>query len=120
MFVVKRPFRNFGKVMTVGTVISDPTAIKHFNARFAEGKIIEVTEQTLANTAKYFKEMYGVDISATEKAEAPKAEAPKAEAPKAEAPKAEAPKAEAPKAEAPKETKAKTTTVKTSAVKASK
>ena len=95
MFVVKRPFRNFGKVMTVGTVISDPTAIKHFNARFAEGKIIEVTEQTLANTAKYFKEKYGVDIRATEKAEAPKAEAPK-------------------------ETKAKTTTVKTSTVKASK
>ena len=105
MFVVKRPFRNFGKVMTVGTVISDPTAIKHFNARFAEGKIIEVTEQTLANTAKYFKEKYGVDIRATEKAEAPKAEAPKAEAPKAEA---------------QKETKAKTTTVKTSTVKASK
>ena len=100
MFVVKRPFRNFGKVMTVGTVISDPTAIKHFNARFAEGKIIEVTEQTLANTAKYFKEKYGVDIRATEKAEASKAEAPKAEA--------------------PKETKAKTTTVKTSTVKASK
>ena len=95
MFVVKRPFRNFGKVMTVGTVISDPTAIKHFNARFAEGKIIEVTEQTLAKTAKYFKEKYGVDIRATEKAEAPKAEAPK-------------------------ETKAKTTTVKTSTVKASK
>ena len=95
MFVVKRPFRNFGKVMTVGTVISDPTAIKHFNARFAEGKIIEVTEQTLANTAKYFKEKYGVDIRATEKAEAPKAEAQK-------------------------ETKAKTTTVKTSTVKASK
>ena len=105
MFVVKRPFRNFGKVMTVGTVISDPTAIKHFNARFAEGKIIEVTEQTLANTAKYFKEKYGVDICATEKAEAPKAEAPKAEAPKAEAPKA---------------SKTKTTTVKTSTVKASK
>ena len=100
MFVVKRPFRNFGKVMTVGTVISDPTAIKHFNARFAEGKIIEVTEQTLANTAKYFKEKYGVDIRATEKAEASKAEAPKAEA--------------------PKEAKAKTTTVKTSTVKASK
>ena len=100
MFVVKRPFRNFGKVMTVGTVISDPTAIKHFNARFAEGKIIEVTEQTLANTAKYFKEKYGVDIRATEKAEAQKAEAPKAEAPKA--------------------SKTKTTTVKTSTVKASK
>ena len=90
MFVVKRPFRNFGKVMTVGTVISDPTAIKHFNARFAEGKIIGGTEQTLANTAKYVKEKYGVDIRATEKAEAQK------------------------------ETKAKTTTVKTSTVKSSK
>ena len=63
MFVVKRPFRNYGKVYTAGTVITDPAAIKRFNGKLAEGKIMEVTEQTFESTAKYFKEKFGVDIT---------------------------------------------------------
>lgn len=62
MYVVKRPFRNFGKVYTAGTVITEPAEIKRFNGKLAEGKIIVVTEQTFDATAKYFKEKYGVDI----------------------------------------------------------
>ncbi len=64
MFVVKRPFRNFGKVLTVGSVITEPTAIKRFKGRLAEGKIIEVTEQTYSVAAKYFKDKYGVVLPA--------------------------------------------------------
>ena len=62
MFVVKRPFRNLGKTLTAGTVITEPAAIKRFNGRVAEGKIIEVTEQTYNNIAKYFKSKYGVTL----------------------------------------------------------
>lgn len=62
MFVVRRPFKNFGKVHTVGSVITEPTAIKRFNGKLAEGKIIEVTEQTYENAASYFKGKFGVDI----------------------------------------------------------
>lgn len=62
MFVVKRPFRNRGKVLTAGSVITDPADIKRFKGRLAEGKIINVTEQTYDNIAKYFKQKHGVDI----------------------------------------------------------
>lgn len=64
MYIVKRPFRNFGKVLTVGSVIAEPTAIKRFKGRLAEGKIIEVTEQTYDVAARYFKDKYGVVIPA--------------------------------------------------------
>ena len=62
MYVVKRPFRNFGKVYTAGSVITDPADIKRFKGKLAEGKIIKVTEQTFDSIAVYFKTKYGVDI----------------------------------------------------------
>lgn len=64
MYVVKRPFRNFGKTLVVGTIIEDPASIKRFKTRFAEGKIIEVTEANYKANAAYFKEKYGVVLPA--------------------------------------------------------
>lgn len=68
MFVVKKPFRNLGKTLTAGTVITEPAAIKRFNGRIAEGKVIEVTEQTYGSIAKYFKTKYGVTLPPLTKA----------------------------------------------------
>lgn len=62
MYVVKRPFKSLGKYYAVGTVIADPTAIKRFNGKLAEGKIVNVTEQTYDSAAKYFKEKFFVDL----------------------------------------------------------
>ena len=62
MIVVRRPFRNLGKVLTVGTVISDPTVIKHFKSRFAEGKLVEVNEHNFESYYNFFKKKYGVDL----------------------------------------------------------
>lgn len=62
MYVVKRPFRNLGMVYTVGSVITEPTEIKRFKGRIAEGKILEVTEQNFEKYARYFTDKYGVDI----------------------------------------------------------
>ena len=64
MFVVRRPFRNLGKVICAGTVITEPATIKRFKGKLAEGKIIEVTEQNFDATAKYFKAKYGVELPA--------------------------------------------------------
>ena len=63
MFVVKRPFRNLGKVLTAGTIISDPAVIKHFKGRFAEGKIIKVDEHNFESYHSFFKQKYGVDLA---------------------------------------------------------
>ena len=63
MFVVKRPFRNLGKVLTAGTIISDPAVIKHFKGRFAEGKIIKVDEHNFDSYYSFFKQKYGVDLA---------------------------------------------------------
>lgn len=62
MYIVKKPFKNFGKVYTAGTVITEPADIKRFKGKLAEGKIIEVTEQTYGATHEYFKSKFGVDI----------------------------------------------------------
>lgn len=63
MYVVKRPFRNFGKTLVAGTLIEDTSSIKRFKTRLAEGKIIEVTEENYKNNVAYFKGKYGIDIS---------------------------------------------------------
>lgn len=63
MFVVKRAFKNLGKTYTAGSVITEPASIKRFKGKLAEGKIIEVTEQTYDSVAKYFKDKYGVNLS---------------------------------------------------------
>ena len=69
MYVVRRPFRNLGKVFTVGSTIEDPTVIKHFKSRLAEGKIIVVDEHNYAARAKYFKDRFGVTLPSLEKPE---------------------------------------------------
>lgn len=62
MFVVKRPFKNLGKTYEAGSVIQEPATIKRFNGKLAEGKIIEVTEQTYDSAFAYFKTKYGVEL----------------------------------------------------------
>lgn len=69
MYVVRRPFRNLGKVFTVGSIIEDPTVIKHFKSRLAEGKIIVVDEHNYTARAKYFKDKFGVTLPSLEKPE---------------------------------------------------
>lgn len=65
MYIVKRPFRNLGRVMTVGSVITEPTEIKRFKGRLAEGKILFVPDKDVEKTKAFFKDKYGVDISDT-------------------------------------------------------
>ena len=69
MYVVRRPFRNLGKVFTVGSTIEDPTVIKHFKSRLAEGKIIVVDEHNYAARAEYFKDKFGVTLPSFDKPE---------------------------------------------------
>lgn len=69
MYVVRRPFRNLGKVFTVGSTIEDPTVIKHFKSRLAEGKIIVVDEHNYTARAKYFKDRFGVTLPSLDKPE---------------------------------------------------
>lgn len=63
MFVVKRPFKNMGVVMEVGSVV-DPTSTKLFKPKLHHGKIVEVTEQNYNEMKAYFKGKFGVDIPA--------------------------------------------------------
>lgn len=69
MYVVRRPFRNLGKVFTVGSTIEDPTVIKHFKSRLAEGKIIVVDEHNYSARAEYFKDKFGVTLPSLDKHE---------------------------------------------------
>ena len=61
MYVVRRPFRNFGKVLTPGTQV-EPANIKRFKSRLGERDIIEVTEGTLDMWETYFVDKFGVSI----------------------------------------------------------
>lgn len=86
MFVVRRPFRNLGKVLTAGTVISDPAVIKHFKSKFAEGKLVKVDEHNFEAYYDFFKKKYGVELPKIENkqvVEPAKAEPVKAEPVKA-------------------------------------
>ena len=69
MYVVRRPFRNLGKVFTVGSTIEDPTVIKHFKSRLAEDKIIVVDEHNYSARAEYFKDKFGVTLPSLDKHE---------------------------------------------------
>lgn len=62
MFVVRRPFKSYGKHYTYGDVINNPSDIKLFKSRFAEGKILEVTESNYDNMAVYFKSKFNVEL----------------------------------------------------------
>ena len=60
MLVVKRPFKNLGRTYTAGSVITEPATIKRLKGKIAEGKIINVTEQTYKTAYDYFKSKYEV------------------------------------------------------------
>ena len=62
MFVVRRPFKSYGKHYTYGDVINNPSDIKLFKSKFAEGKILEVTESNYDNMAEYFKSKFNVEL----------------------------------------------------------
>lgn len=99
MFVVKRPFKNMGVVMEVGSVV-DPASTKLFKPKLHHGKIVEVTEQNYNEMKAYFKSKFGVDIpdmtsNGTQETVKPQADTESKEAAKATTAKATAAKATA-------------------------
>ena len=62
MYVVRRPFRNYGEVLTPGSII-EPGNIKRFKSRLSERVIVEVTAQTFDNWNEYFIEKFGVTLA---------------------------------------------------------
>jgi hypothetical protein len=66
MYVVRRPFRNFGKVITVGSVIAEPTGIKHFKRRVFDRYIVDVNDQNFDTYKNYFAQKFGIDIKLPE------------------------------------------------------
>lgn len=64
MYVVRRPFKCFGKCFTTGDVIKDVTVVKGFKSKLADRKIIEVTEQNYESMKVYFKQKFVVDLPA--------------------------------------------------------
>lgn len=95
MLVVKRPFKSLGKTYTAGAVITEPAVIKRFKGKLAEGKIIEVTEQTYDSISAYFKAKHGVVLPPISKEVNEEKKAEEAETSKADAKKAETPEAKA-------------------------
>lgn len=61
MYVVRRTFRNFGKMMAPGSTV-EPGAVKHFKSRLTDGHIVEVSEQDFDKWAEYFKVRLGVTL----------------------------------------------------------
>ena len=68
MFVVRRPFKSLGKCFTVGSTL-EPTDCKLFKTKFAEGKIIEVTENNYEAIKSFFQQKFGVVIPSIHKEE---------------------------------------------------
>lgn len=68
MFVVRRPFKSLGKCFTVGSTL-EPTDCKLFKTKFAEGKIIEVTENNYEAIKSFFQQKFGVVIPPIHKEE---------------------------------------------------
>ena len=61
MYVVRRTFRNCGKMLTPGSVV-EPGSVKHFKSRLRDRVIIEVTEHDFDRWNEYFKNKLGVAI----------------------------------------------------------
>lgn len=61
MYIVRRPFRNYGQVVEVGTEVT-PTNIKRFKNKLSERVIIEVTDATFDSWSEYFLEKFGVAL----------------------------------------------------------
>lgn len=64
MYVVRRAFRNFGKMITPGSIV-EPGNIKRFKFRLSNGNIVKVSEQDFDKWREYFKVRFDVDIAAT-------------------------------------------------------
>lgn len=62
MYVVRRPFKSYGKAFTYGDIINGPSDVKLFKAKVAEGKILEVTDANYEHLSVYFKTKYGVEL----------------------------------------------------------
>ena len=67
MYVVRRPFRNYGNIMVPGSIV-EPSTIKRFKSRLTDGHIIEVTEQNFDKWQEVFKGRYGVTLQRIEDA----------------------------------------------------
>lgn len=61
MYVVKRPFRNYGKMLTPGSVV-EPGDIKRFKSRIKEGRIVDVAENDISKWDAYLFSHYGTKI----------------------------------------------------------
>ena len=62
MYVVRRPFKSYGKAFTYGDIINVPSDVKLFKAKVAEGKILEVTDANYEHLSVYFKTKYDVEL----------------------------------------------------------
>ena len=73
MYVVRRPFRNYGQMMLPGSKV-EPGSTKSFKARLRDRVIVEVSAHDFDMWRNYFKQKFGVDImpEAPEAPEAPK------------------------------------------------
>ena len=65
MYVVRKPFRNYGKVLLPGSIV-EPGNIKWFKSRLKDRTIIEVNEHNFDKWKEYFKVRCGVDITPAE------------------------------------------------------
>ena len=65
MYVVRRSFRNFGEVLTPGTVVQ-PGDIKRFKTKLNERVIIAVSENDFDAWNAYFEKKLGVSIKVPE------------------------------------------------------
>jgi hypothetical protein len=53
IFVARKPFKTCGNFYALGSIITDPSAIKFFNTKLREGKIVEVNESNAEHIAEY-------------------------------------------------------------------
>lgn len=70
MYVVRRAFRNYGKMMAPGSIV-EPGAVKRFKSRLSDGHIVEVSEQDFDKWAEYFKMRLGITLVMPEPIEEP-------------------------------------------------
>ena len=61
MYVARRAFRNYGKMITPGSII-EPGAVKWFKTRLKDRQIIEVTSQSFKEWKEYFADKYDVEL----------------------------------------------------------
>ena len=53
IFVARKPFKTCGIFYALGSIITDPSAIKFFRTKLREGKIVEVDESNAERIAEY-------------------------------------------------------------------